>query len=978
MRSPQLVFIVTIAIMVCALFDVSSRTAQAQEENLSEAWASQKSVTFDFGDSAIRLTNHHELFSFATGAPTDWSASDEHQEPIEITQTVTTGSVDVSVEPFAATASAVATWGVITSETQGEAELYNTVAGTAHVGDEHDPTLVAVSWGSHTSSVELGEEISQGVIDWTPAISVGTGGGAFVSPHSQIKIDDPLIVRTRNELGELSAPVRVFEFSATFDSETRFQWNRIRDIVEGVDGPEVITVPNQDAPFLDAGSRGTGSFSLSFQSDLIPAANRGGISVSFVDGIVTSSTATGAFADVAPIDGGGLEVGGTRLPMVGGMAMIDDLLPVVEGAPVADSNQRFRLEVNAGSNQVINDAAACSDGVQVTVGPAIDMVQSFTIDPLQRVDELSAGDVGPGTIGEVPGPGGVDPIGTACLGSIAEDAGLLFGTDYDSRGDVSLFAGPNASPIDRVLRFRSTQNQPRQAAFFEDGLYDPAMSATEPVHRWTARFDVRTLTRRRSNEVLPPIDSPPIDSPPTQPGDPQEPGSPDATGSPDEPAMPGPVRTPQRPPTSDSDIRFNPDVAGAINTAGDTKSFTVAPVAENLSSPKFVLAMLERNEDSSNSATSEAEQRLFEQKVDGLLFSVLEDEDVPVARVSWKGQLVGERVLDPKIIHPENRGWRYFDVSLTQVAKGLNVEVHAVDESRQVIETIIERTIPNAQLSRLGYRLAVGATGSESRTDQNANDDANMVVIHDFDNFLTAFRNQGDVAWDQKLDKADFDLFEEAWHSESTDPLFDLNFDGVVDVVDVEAIEDMIPNKIPGDANFDGRVRFDDFLKLSRYYGTETGLIPTVFPMFWAFRIMVGLGFMFIVVMAYFFWMTSFRGGRYPRWALRCAVAIIPTPWIAAELGWFVAEYGRQPWTVDGVLPTAMSVSHLSVTELLVTLAGFITFYTALFVIEMGLMLHYIRKGPFLDVTETQTWMAMHEHRLRTHDGKFPVTTPAE
>jgi cytochrome d ubiquinol oxidase subunit I len=52
-------------------------------------------------------------------------------------------------------------------------------------------------------------------------------------------------------------------------------------------------------------------------------------------------------------------------------------------------------------------------------------------------------------------------------------------------------------------------------------------------------------------------------------------------------------------------------------------------------------------------------------------------------------------------------------------------------------------------------------------------------------------------------------------------------------------------------------------------------------------------------------------------------------PWIAAELGWFVAEFGRQPWTVDGVLPTALSVSHLSVADLLITLAGFVTFYSS-------------------------------------------------
>jgi cytochrome d ubiquinol oxidase subunit I len=84
---------------------------------------------------------------------------------------------------------------------------------------------------------------------------------------------------------------------------------------------------------------------------------------------------------------------------------------------------------------------------------------------------------------------------------------------------------------------------------------------------------------------------------------------------------------------------------------------------------------------------------------------------------------------------------------------------------------------------------------------------------------------------------------------------------------------------------------------------------------------------------------------------------------------------------VDGVLPTAMSVSHLSATELLITLAGFVTFYSVLFIVEMGLMVKYIRKGPFLDVEETDAWTARHEHRLRTHDGNVPGApnaTPAE
>ena len=140
--------------------------------------------------------------------------------------------------------------------------------------------------------------------------------------------------------------------------------------------------------------------------------------------------------------------------------------------------------------------------------------------------------------------------------------------------------------------------------------------------------------------------------------------------------------------------------------------------------------------------------------------------------------------------------------------------------------------------------------------------------------------------------------------------------------------------------------------------------VPTVWPIFWAFRIMVGLGFSFILLMGYFFWRASFRNMRFPGWALRLAVVMIPAPWIAVEMGWIVAEFGRQPWTVDGVLPTAMSVSNLSVAEVGLTLMGFFLLYSALFVVEIGLMLKYIRKGPHDDVTLTDDWMARHRARL--------------
>jgi len=73
---------------------------------------------------------------------------------------------------------------------------------------------------------------------------------------------------------------------------------------------------------------------------------------------------------------------------------------------------------------------------------------------------------------------------------------------------------------------------------------------------------------------------------------------------------------------------------------------------------------------------------------------------------------------------------------------------------------------------------------------------------------------------------------------------------------------------------------------------------------------------------------------------------MLPAPWIACELGWFVAEYGRQPWTIYGVLPTHLSVSTLSVNSLYGSLAGFIGFYTVLLVVEMYLMVKFARMGP--------------------------------
>lgn len=122
--------------------------------------------------------------------------------------------------------------------------------------------------------------------------------------------------------------------------------------------------------------------------------------------------------------------------------------------------------------------------------------------------------------------------------------------------------------------------------------------------------------------------------------------------------------------------------------------------------------------------------------------------------------------------------------------------------------------------------------------------------------------------------------------------------------------------------------------------------VPRVTPMFWAFRVMVGLGFAMLLLFGLAFW-TSVKGTFTQRpWLLRTALWMLPAPWIACEVGWFVAEYGRQPWTIYGVLPTHLSVSTLSVESLYGSLAGFIGFYTVLLVVEMYLMIKFARMGP--------------------------------
>jgi cytochrome d ubiquinol oxidase subunit I len=123
--------------------------------------------------------------------------------------------------------------------------------------------------------------------------------------------------------------------------------------------------------------------------------------------------------------------------------------------------------------------------------------------------------------------------------------------------------------------------------------------------------------------------------------------------------------------------------------------------------------------------------------------------------------------------------------------------------------------------------------------------------------------------------------------------------------------------------------------------------IPPVAPLFWSFRIMVGAGFLMLGVFAYAFWVSAKHRFSKPRWFLRLAVFMLPVPWIASEAGWFVAEYGRQPWAIAEVLPVHTAVSNLAISDIVISLLAVTLFYTLMFIVGMYLMLRFARKGPY-------------------------------
>lgn len=132
------------------------------------------------------------------------------------------------------------------------------------------------------------------------------------------------------------------------------------------------------------------------------------------------------------------------------------------------------------------------------------------------------------------------------------------------------------------------------------------------------------------------------------------------------------------------------------------------------------------------------------------------------------------------------------------------------------------------------------------------------------------------------------------------------------------------------------------------YINDPRELVPPVPLIYWAFRVMVGFGSFLLLLMVAVLW--AERKGRMAefKWLQWIALLSIPLVYLAGQAGWIVAEVGRQPWAIEGLLPVKAAVSSVSVQAVQTTFFLFVAVFTLFLAIEIKIMINAIKKGPEL------------------------------
>jgi cytochrome d ubiquinol oxidase subunit I len=157
------------------------------------------------------------------------------------------------------------------------------------------------------------------------------------------------------------------------------------------------------------------------------------------------------------------------------------------------------------------------------------------------------------------------------------------------------------------------------------------------------------------------------------------------------------------------------------------------------------------------------------------------------------------------------------------------------------------------------------------------------------------------------------------------------------------------------------------------YVKDKNDVVPPIAVNFWAYRIMVGLGSLFILYFTVLLLMTfripwlsaitrrllaivcllpetqaddSSSITTLPKWHYWFAIALVPLAYLASESGWLVAEFGRQPWTIQDMLPTWVGVSDIGSAAVALTFFLFLILFTTMLAVEISILLKQIKQGP--------------------------------
>ena len=194
----------------------------------------------------------------------------------------------------------------------------------------------------------------------------------------------------------------------------------------------------------------------------------------------------------------------------------------------------------------------------------------------------------------------------------------------------------------------------------------------------------------------------------------------------------------------------------------------------------------------------------------------------------------------------------------------------------------------------------------------------------------------------------------------------------------IAALQGYRQAKAAGDAA-EAERQLKTFRANEKYFGygyvrDKSELVPPIPINFWAFRAMVGLGCLLILFFG-LVWVLSFKvpflsvfsrrllatlglmpetqsdvhgATKMPCWLYIAAIVMVPLAYIASESGWLVAEFGRQPWTIQDMLPTWAAVSDLHSGSVMLTFFLFLILFTTMLAVEINIMLRQIKKGPEL------------------------------